>query len=255
MKEFLQRAYGLKAKEIVRLNAGNSSCNWRVTCEDGTELLLKRIAPGLRTRLERALAMLRTIDSPLVARPLADGRIVEEAGALYALASWLPCENRRPEELTAAEVRSLVRACAELSRVLPAGLVHGDLNFTNVLFREGEVTGFVDFEMVHEGQPVEDLLRVFLHRAERLPCFACRRHARLRDNFALAVAEAGFDAATWLGAIDDYRLNKEAIRRRKARFAWVAELDVRLRARTFARFAAVVRQRLGGRGGEGGRRS
>jgi homoserine kinase type II len=73
-------------------------------------------------------------------------------------------ESQREELLPAVSV--LTRLADELrksrSQSLPAGLIHGDLFRDNVLLREGEVVGLLDFESASKGPFIYDLMVTLL---------------------------------------------------------------------------------------------
>jgi aminoglycoside phosphotransferase (APT) family kinase protein len=81
---------------------------------------------------------------------------VEDAAAVQ-LASWRAVFERQRLEPHPALVYAFAWLEARLPRAARISVVHGDLRFGNLLADDGHVTALLDWEMVHLGDPVEDL--------------------------------------------------------------------------------------------------
>ena len=245
-------ALALRVREILdaaqpplleRLAAGRSSANFRATFPDGIRILVKCIAKRNSHHTERIAAIARTLD--LLYRDLS----FEISNCDVLLFKWIDGASVMPEHLTRAQTLSLLAAYSTLSATLqrlpsPPGatepLIHGDLNFYNILFHGDALAGFVDFEQVRPGLPAEDLLRGFAHRYERTGLLRLSRKRRIVANFERLVSLSSIPRADWLAAIERYRLRKRSIRLAKSRFRILASLDLAFRERLFKRLRFAV---------------
>ena len=186
---------------------------------DGEPQMPCSLPPGCASRLAERhaelLGSLRDDGEILPARDLAAVRreILEKLGG-----------NQRGElvrEVERMDESSLVRDPAR-TRV-----IHGDLNPGNVLWANGDVSGFLDLEELRFGYPAEDLVRYVISGAEHVKWFEFWRTAGARRAFAEIVRHSRFPADEWLLAINGYLLWKL---RRKASYA-ASALGLRMKWR------------------------
>ena len=87
-------------------------------------------------------------------------------------------------------------------------IIHGDLNYGNLHFANGAVTGFLDIEELRFGYPTEDLVRYVVCSAEHLQWHEFRRAAAVVRRFADIVRNTDYSVDEWMLAIDGYILRK-----------------------------------------------
>lgn len=157
--------------------------------------------------------------SPDCARRLAE-RHAEILGSLRDDGEVLPVRDLaavRRDILEKPGVCSRGELLRELERMDESSLVrdpartrviHGDLNPGNVLWENGDVSGFLDLEELRFGYPAEDLVRYVISGAEHVKWFEFWRTAGARRTFAEIVRHSRFPADEWLLAINGYLLWK-----------------------------------------------
>lgn len=230
-----------------RVRGGHSSLNWLVLLGDTRKIFLKWVPASKRRNLERTRTMWSLGISDLIPKPAFGGGIFPYDGGFLIGMEWKPGSVVRFEDLSRQQAEAFARAYVRLSADLQnyrgelgesriserstecQKVIHGDLNFANVLFHNGEVSAFLDFEMVRMGLPTEDLVRGFVHRAERLPIFAFRRRRRLMERFLWVVAATPYAREDWRLAIESYRRHKAARRGRHHRLPIVRFLESAMR--------------------------
>lgn len=226
MKSRVTEWLGVQVLSVTRIGNGRSSENWRVKTEEGEQLLLKRVSPSHEANLARQVDVMTAVGSPWAPRLFRGRQSWSTAEGLMLAEEWIKGRVVRFENLKPKQAESLGRAYRAFSDalqrytgpLLPTRLpeipeaeqkvIHGDLNDANVLFDGEQVSAFIDYEMVRRGLPAEDVVRGFIHRAERLSPLAIFRQRRLVRNFQIAAQASGFSK-------DDFRLAVMAYRRRK----------------------------------------
>jgi aminoglycoside phosphotransferase (APT) family kinase protein len=124
----------------------------------GPALTDARRARGLAEQLARVMARIHAITPGDIGRTVRDGLTagqgtgdyLESIYGLYRGAAEHP--NPRIEAAF-----GWMRANAPVDDGRPATLVHGDIGFHNLMTHEGAVTGVLDWECAHFGDPMEDV--------------------------------------------------------------------------------------------------
>ena len=120
------------------------------------------------------------------------------------------------------------------------------MHFKNVFFEGDEATSFFDLEKIRLGFPTEDLLRYFIHAAERTRFWRFARMAAMKKNFAKLVRASGYPDSAWLAAIDLYVERKREHRAAKSRSRVLLAVEDFLRSglyRSFRKIAVNARRR------------
>lgn len=84
-------------------------------------------------------------------------------------------------------------------------VIHGDFHFKNMIFKEGKLQSFLDFESFRYGCPTEDLIRLILTNAEQ--------HNFIREKYTLSLLkqmtkETPYSKEDWLYGLDSFVLLK-----------------------------------------------
>lgn len=244
-KQAIEAAYGVGFDAFVPVADGKSSLNYKATIADKSYL----VKLTGRATAERLQAIYSKIDSPLVPK-LAFGGEVKEIGEFYTIVvEW--CETGAyvdPLMMTSAHLDSFLSAHREILRAMRGlaaegegeAVIHGDLNFRNVLFHGTQVAAIIDFECVRRGHPTEDLVYTFIHANERTRFWKFRRVRALERHLAYLVAHAGYSLEDWLKALALHEGRKCASRRRKAKVKILAELDCALRHPFYAKLRRII---------------
>ena len=206
----IEKAFGIKLEDLKPVAGGNSSGNFAITTMDGKRYFLKSVKPN---RIEIAYRNLSVWNSPLVPRLAFDGKIFDFDGLKFFASEWAEGMPKFPENLFPAEIAALVRDYTALSEKMQP-LIHGDMHCRNVLFTDygSAISAIVDFEMMREGHPTEDLLRYFIHRYERVKPLKCKVRGRIIANLLQAIALSPYSREAWLKSFDLYVERKEAHR-------------------------------------------
>ena len=258
LRDIVAKAAGTGVHSLRRMRGGNSSENWIAVLEDARKIFIKFVPASKRGNLERTKAMLGLGAGELIPKLALGGEIIPYDNGLLLGMEWKPGTPVVFENLTRAQAKGFGRAYVRLSEVIQAyhgelgesrvpevaserqRVIHGDLNYANVLFDWNEVSVFLDFEMVRRGLPTEDLVRGFIHRSERLPLFACHRRRRLAERFAWVVAATPYAKEDWRLAIESYRRRKAEQRRMRHRLSVVRFFESVIRDPFYRRLMAVV---------------
>ena len=260
--KYAERAFGVEFVSFTRIAAGNSSFNFKAVEADGRAHLVRFFRDNARPPLE----VLRLVAGSLV--PGADfggGSFPVGDGWHVCAFEWREGKSVDPARLTDAQISSLAKAYGEFSAAISnvAGLssdrdlsrfragvaprpVHGDMHFKNVFFEGDEATSFFDLEKIRLGFPTEDLLRYFIHAAERTRFWRFARMAAMKKNFARLVSASEYPASAWLAAIDLYVERKREHRAAKSRSRVLLAVEDSLRGglyRSFRKIAVSARRR------------
>jgi len=138
------------------------------------------------------------------------------------------------QELAAMGQEDLVRDPARVR------VIHGDLNFGNLHFRDGEVPGFIDIEELRFGYPAEDLVRYAISGAEHFKWHEFARFRKLNRAFAELVRNSGYSAHEWNLAINGYLLRKLQKKIRHSRPSLASRLNFRWRMRLYRSLRETV---------------
>ena len=262
IREAAERSLGAKFATFVRVAAGNSSVNFKACESDGKNHLVRFFREKARPPLE----ILHLVAGRLVPGASFGGGSFPVGNGWHVCAfEWREGENVDPALLTDAQIASLAKAYREFSDTLgkAAGLpadrdlsclcagiaprpIHGDMHFKNVFFEGDEATSFFDLEKIRLGFPTEDLLRYFIHAAERTRFWRFARMAAIKRNFAKLVRVSGCPASAWLAAIDLYVERKREHRAAKSRSRILLAMEDFFRGglyRSFRRIAVSAPQR------------
>ena len=84
-------------------------------------------------------------------------------------------------------------------------VIHGDLNYKNLIFQDGKFKSFLDFQEFSWGCPTEDLIRLILTNAEQ--------HNFFRKNYTLKILKimmenTDFSKEEWLYGLNVFILTK-----------------------------------------------
>lgn len=134
----------------VRLKHGYTNA----TSTDGHSVTKRYVGPDAETRQTAEVTALTTL-----ARLLPVPQLIEagEGEIRVAFLPGVPGQELLPERPEAV-LHSVGRLAARLSQLRPS-LVHGDFGPQNLLFDPdtAKVTGVLDWELAHRGDPVKDL--------------------------------------------------------------------------------------------------
>ena len=134
------------------------------------------------------------------------------------------------------------------------GVIHGDLNYGNLHFSNGAVTGFLDIEELRFGCPTEDLVRYVVCSAEHLQWYEFRSTAAVLRRFADIVRNTGYSVGEWMLAIDGYLLRKLEKKIDSPRPSLWQRLNLHWRLKLYRRLREIVndegRRVAGPRNGE-----
>jgi len=228
-----ERAFGATFVSFTRIEAGNSSFNFKAVEPDGRTHLVRFFRDNARPPLE----VLHLVAGRLVpGASFGGGSFPVGNGWNVCAFEWREGKSVDPAKTTDAQIASLAKAYREFSGALGnvAGLsadrdllrfragiaprpIHGDMHFKNVFFEGDEATSFFDLEKIRLGFPTEDLLRYFIHAAERTRFWRVGRMAAIKRNFAKLVRVSGHPASAWLAAVDIYVERKREHRAAKSR--------------------------------------
>lgn len=78
------------------------------------------------------------------------------------LGRWKRLIERAPEDLTGGAMLVVERLSRTVPKQAAPTLVHGDYHYGNLLFKDGEVAGVLDWEIAELGQPLIDLASLAL---------------------------------------------------------------------------------------------
>ena len=224
--EFLLRETGLRVVSLARVASRSHTVNYRAAIGDGRFVLVKLASPDYR---------LGVVDHPLVARDLFPDRKFMFGDRRVFCLEWKNGHAETLASLSGKAVERFVSTYGSFRAALGEGRIHGDLNCNNVLFADGEVTAFLDLEMVRPGHPCEDWVRYALTGAEHLPVFAWLRRRRVAKNLARIAAATGYPSSEWRAAIDGFDAAKTARKRRRGRLSWFTRVNLAWRRRYYAR--------------------
>jgi aminoglycoside phosphotransferase (APT) family kinase protein len=129
--------------------------------------------------------------------------VAEDEAALHQLDLWEDQFRRQRLEAHPALVHAFAWLRHRAPRAERVGIVHGDLRFGNVLYHGARLTALLDWEMVHLGDPREDL--GWVYRALWSP----ERSLPFEGFLAAYEAEAGSpvdrDALRWYQAFAEVK--------------------------------------------------
>jgi len=114
------------------------------------------------------------------------------------------------------------------------------MHFKNVFFEGDKATSFLDLEKIRIGLPTEDLLRYFIHAAERTRFWRLRRKSAIKRNFARLVQISEYPTAAWIAALDLYERRKMERRARKARSRIAFAIDCFMRSGLYGSFRQII---------------
>lgn len=229
-----EKAFGAPFADFAPRAGGHSSKNYRAVAADGSVYFVKAASPKVVARLRDVHRRLKT---PLVPEP------VFSAGGIIAF-PWREGASVDPAEMTPGQ-RASVLAAVQAFHAASDGWIHGDFHARNFLFRGDAVTTVVDWEKARPGEPVDDLLRLFVYALERTRCWRFARLARLERGLAELVARGPFPAAAWLAALERYAAHKAA-RRALRKGTFLAALEKPFRGGLYRRLRRVVCAAKGG---------
>lgn len=91
-------------------------------------------------------------------------------------------------------------------------VIHGDLNYKNLIFKEGKFKSFLDFQEFSYGCPTEDLMRLILTNAEQ--------HKYFRGKFTvnllkIVMENTSYSKDEWFYGLNIFILNKYERKLRK----------------------------------------
>lgn len=121
---------------------------------EGEILCQARVTPDAGRTVGEALARVHLAGPPPGTAP-DEGRF--GPSALVARCDRVAASKDADAARLAEPLREAVREVAARRRVLPSGLVHGDLFRDNVLFRGSKIVALLDFESAHHGPFAYDL--------------------------------------------------------------------------------------------------
>ena len=253
-----EKAFGVRFAVFEKVTGGHQSRNYRGETEDGRKYLVKFAS---RKVTERGVAWAADMASPLVPAAGFGGRFGTERKHRCSAFEWRDGRSADPALMTAGETASLVKGYLEFSKALqrvrdipcPSELpedgyrtapvvIHGDMHYRNVLFRDGKVAAFLDFEKMRRGNPSEDLFRYFVHAMERTRFFRFRRLAAMKRNFAAAVRQSPWGREVWLEAVSLYVRRKTRSRAEKSGGGVFKKIERALRAPLYRALGRIVRE-------------
>ena len=256
LKMAAERAFGTQFGSFTRISTGNSSLNFNAVEHNGRRHLVKFFTGIAKPRIE----MLSQVTGNLVPKiSLGKGSFPIGNDWHVCALEWRNGESIDPANMTQPQISSLYNAYKELCQALknticPAadsalssfstGLtlcqIHGDMHFKNVFFEGNKATSFFDLEKIRLGLPTEDLLRYFIHAAERTRFWRLRRKSAIKRNFARLVQISEYPTAAWLAALDLYDRRKMERRARKARSRIAFAIDCFMRSGLYRSFRRII---------------
>ena len=226
-----ERGFGTGFVSFEELSVGNMSRNFKAVTEDGDAYFVKF---GRTDALNKAQLVDRTVDCPLIGKMAFGGRSFRFGEQACFAYRWIEgAASIQPQDMTRVQIRGLGEAYVRMSAALAslgAGMLHGGLHYDNVFYRGDEVVAFFDFEMMRQGLPTEDLLRVFAHRLERTRFWKVGTIRRIYSAFCELVRVCPYSTADWLEAIDRTERSKREARLRKRKWRAVVVLENGLRS-------------------------
>ncbi len=86
-------------------------------------------------------------------------------------------------------------------------IIHGDFHNNNLLFKNGKLLTFLDFEEVKDGHPTEDFVRYIICLVQRLPFFI-NPYKYINNWFALCNQHFHYSTEEWIGGLNSYYLQR-----------------------------------------------
>ena len=230
-RQAVERGFGVRLYDFVRLTVGKTSVNFKATALDGRRYFVKF---ARKRALEKAQLVDARVRSPLIGKMAFGGRSFPYGEWMCFAFDWIDgARSVRPQDLTSRQVRSLAEAYAQMSDALrdadvgdgSGRPIHGDLHYDNIFFRGDEVVAFFDFEMLRRGLPTEDLVRIFSHCLERTRFWRVITIRRIYSAFRELVRASRYSPADWIEAIDRSECGKRVSRLRKRNRSAVAHVE------------------------------
>ncbi len=86
-------------------------------------------------------------------------------------------------------------------------IIHGDFHNNNLLFKNGKLLTFLDFEEVKDGHPTEDLVRFIICLVQRLPFFI-NPYRYINKWLKLCNQQFHYTTEQWIGGLNSYYLQR-----------------------------------------------
>lgn len=257
-REAAERLFGRAFTSFRELHGGNTSQNFVASI--GDEHWFVKV--GRRPRIALTVSRHQAVRTPLVPRIAMDGRIGECEDRAVCAEEWFSdMSHVDPADLTTEQAQDLVRSYRAFSVAVQdvkdarddrsyqgfdagegVSVIHGDLNFRNVGFRNGRVMAILDLESVRLGFPAEDLLEFVIHEMERTRLWFRRRLRKLELVLAMIIRASGYSQKAWLAAFGVYVADKRARRLSKARFPLFKKIEHWLRKPLYVRVRHLIEQ-------------
>ena len=244
---------------FAHVRAGNSAVNFKADAKDGRRYLV-RFCPSANM-------------PPAALHPLPGCSYVPAAfsgGRLSAADDWEVCafewrgsgESADPASPGGEDIAGILEGYLEFSdalargvenagmelpapgdlppELLPARPIHGDFHKGNFTVRGGRLESVCDLQKLRMGHPCEDILRIFLHEAERTRFWRYRSISALARNLAEAARLSPWPRDAWSAALGLARSRKAARRALKRKPRIVLAAEAFLRSWMYRRFAAEL---------------
>lgn len=205
---------GKTPARMVRVSHKSPSVNFKAEFDDCKPMLVKCCSKN---------TVLAEVDHPLAMRVLA-AKGGSDDFAVWCC-SWIDGRERLFSGMSVDEVErfaddyeSFRAAIARDEKLLPPRdygqsheslkPIHGDLNRHNVLFENGRVTGFLDYEEFRLGCPTEDFVRFVCTSAESHAFLTLMGIRRLLRNFGRLVEYTSYTEEEWILAVRGFEKTK-----------------------------------------------
>ncbi len=86
-------------------------------------------------------------------------------------------------------------------------IIHGDFHNNNLLFKNGQLLTFLDFEEIKDGHPTEDFVRFIICLVQRLPFFI-NPYTYIDKWLELCNQQFHFSTEEWIGGLNSYYLQR-----------------------------------------------
>lgn len=247
---------GLPLVSFEVVGGGNTSQNFLAATESGRWF----VKIGRPRRVELTVSRHQAIRSALVPQIASEGRIGSCGERAVCAEEWFEgIQHVDPADMSTEQAEDLVRAYRDfaasaqavkdagdglLYRNFDAGMspvvIHGDLNFRNVGFRNGRVAAILDLESMCYGYPTEDLLYFVVHEMERTRVWCRRRMRNLERTLGAIIRASGYTKRAWIAAIGIYEEDKRLRRLEKSRFPLFKKIEKWLRAPLYRSLRRIV---------------
>ncbi|MCQ2913948.1 MAG: phosphotransferase [Alphaproteobacteria bacterium] len=97
-------------------------------------------------------------------------------------------------------------------------IIHGDLNYKNIFFKNEKVYSFLDYEDFRMGYPTEDLIRCFMTCYEKQSLFSFLKRKKILKNLKIVVENSNYSKHQWLYALNSYISRKLRTKLKKRYF-------------------------------------